>query len=220
VFTQTAGIHADGDAKGELYANRLLPSRFGRKRRYALGKMSGKASLQQNLRDLGIELTPEHRDLVLARIVELGDKKHQVTREDLPMLIADVLRRPDDPRVQIEFYDVRSSSGQPPQATLRLAHRGRTAEASSSGDGGYDALMKALARAARTFSLALPTLVDYKVRIAPGGRSEALVETVITWRRDARSAPFTTIGVDSDQLAAAVIATEKMLNVIAAETTA
>jgi D-citramalate synthase len=136
------------------------------------------------------------------------------------MLIADVLRRPEDPRVRIEFYDVRSSSGEPPQAVLRLACRGEVAEARSSGDGGYDAFMKALARAARTFSLALPTLVDYKVRIAPGGRSEALVETVISWQRGPRQAPFATIGVDSDQLAAAVIATEKMLNVIAAEASA
>jgi hypothetical protein len=39
---------------------------------------------------------------------------------------------------------------------------------------------------------------------------------VITWRAGARSRPFSTLGVDSDQLAAAVIATEKMLNLVAA----
>ncbi|MDG1214319.1 MAG: 2-isopropylmalate synthase, partial [Flavobacteriaceae bacterium] len=38
VFTQTAGIHADGDSKNNLYFNDLLPERFGRKRKYALGK--------------------------------------------------------------------------------------------------------------------------------------------------------------------------------------
>lgn len=31
VFTQTAGIHADGDNKKNLYFNDLLPERFGRK---------------------------------------------------------------------------------------------------------------------------------------------------------------------------------------------
>ncbi|RYF10940.1 MAG: 2-isopropylmalate synthase, partial [Flavobacteriales bacterium] len=41
VFTQTAGIHADGDNKNNLYFNDLLPERFGRKRQYALGKTSG-----------------------------------------------------------------------------------------------------------------------------------------------------------------------------------
>ena len=33
VFTQTAGIHADGDHKKNLYFNDLLPERFGRKRK-------------------------------------------------------------------------------------------------------------------------------------------------------------------------------------------
>ncbi|MEX2366390.1 MAG: hypothetical protein WD601_07260, partial [Pseudohongiellaceae bacterium] len=40
VFTQTAGIHADGDVKGGLYETRLSPERFARKRSYALGKLS------------------------------------------------------------------------------------------------------------------------------------------------------------------------------------
>ena len=53
VFTQTAGIHADGDLKGDLYTTRLAPARFGQKRRYALGKLSGKASVDQNLDGAG-----------------------------------------------------------------------------------------------------------------------------------------------------------------------
>ena len=40
VFTQTAGIHADGDVKGGLYETLLSPERFDRKRTYALGKLS------------------------------------------------------------------------------------------------------------------------------------------------------------------------------------
>ena len=38
VFTQVAGVHADGDNKNNLYCNDLLPERFGRVREYALGK--------------------------------------------------------------------------------------------------------------------------------------------------------------------------------------
>ena len=54
------------------------------------------------------------------------------------------------------------------------------------------------------------------MRIPPGGRTTALVETVITWKTaDDSGDNLTTLGVDSDQLAAAVIATEKMLNAIA-----
>lgn len=56
VFTQTAGIHADGDNKNNLYFNNLLPERFGRKRSYALGKTSGKANVLKNLQELGLTL--------------------------------------------------------------------------------------------------------------------------------------------------------------------
>lgn len=212
VFTQTAGIHADGDSKANLYANKLAPRRFGRRRRYALGKLAGKASLDQNLKLLGIKLAPENRDRVLARIVELGDKKHTVTSEDLPLIIADVLQRVEDNVFRVEQYEILSSDRKSPTATLRVSYRGESVEASATGDGGYDAFMKALAKVGRKLGLKLPSLVDYKVRIAPGGKTGALVETTISWRHSARSEPFTTRGVDPDQLAAAVLATEKMLN--------
>ncbi|WP_420885206.1 homocitrate synthase/isopropylmalate synthase family protein, partial [Candidatus Symbiothrix dinenymphae] len=56
VFTQCAGIHADGDNKNNLYYNDLLPERFGRAREYALGKTSGKANIKKNLEAMGIEV--------------------------------------------------------------------------------------------------------------------------------------------------------------------
>ncbi len=217
VFTQTGGIHADGDAKADLYANKLLPKRFGRRRSYALGKMSGKASLDQNLKKLGIKLMPENRDLVLKRIVELGDKKHTVTAEDLPLIIADVLKSPREQTVRIEKYEINSSTEKPPNASLSVSFQNETVSAASDGDGGYDAFMRALAKATRKLGLKLPTLVDYKVRIPPGGKSGALVETVITWQKTPRSEPFSTLAVDPDQTAAAVTATEKMLNLIATQ---
>jgi D-citramalate synthase len=223
VFTQTAGIHADGDAKGELYHSPLAPSRFGRARRYALGKLSGKASLDHNLSQLGIELPAADRELVLRRIIDLGDRKHVVSPEDLPYIIADVLKTPDDLLMHVEHYRVTVASGEAPLAEVTLNYQGNVEKAESSGDGGYDAFMNALKKAAKTFALDIPRLEDFKVRIPPGGRTGALVETQVTWRREisaqAKRKPrfetFTTMGVDSDQMASAVIATEKMLNAIA-----
>jgi D-citramalate synthase len=222
VYTQTAGIHADGDAKADLYATRLAPTRFGGHRRYALGKLSGKASLDHNLTEMGIELPASDRDLVLKRIVELGDRKHIVTPEDLPYLIADVLKTPDDQLVQIESYRVDVASDEAPLARVALAYRGIIEKAEGTGDGGYDAFMNALKKAAKALSIDVPRLADYRVRIPPGGRTGALVETTVTWQIEestekGRRRPgetFSTLGVDSDQLAAAIIATEKMLNAI------
>jgi D-citramalate synthase len=222
VYTQTAGIHADGDAKGDLYATRLAPGRFGGARRYALGKLSGKASLDQNLAQLGIVLPAEDRDLVLQRIVELGDRKHVVTPDDLPYLIADVQKTPDDQLVKIESWRVHVSSLETPTAEVAVAYKGMLEKAEATGDGGYDAFMNALRKAARALAIEIPALTDYRVRIPPGGRTGALVETTITWQiestaqtpRHQAGDSFTTLGVDSDQLAAAVIATEKMLNAV------
>ena len=216
VFTQTAGIHADGDAKGELYASPLAPDRFGRRRRYALGKLSGKASLDQNLKQLGIELAPRERDLVLQRIVELGDKKHTVVPEDLRFIIADVLKTPEEELVRVESYHGVVGSGALPEARVRVAYRGQAAETRAAGDGGYDAFMNALRKAVKRFGLEVPRLLDFRVRIPPGGRTSALGETGITWRDEQDAEAFATLGVDPDQLAAAVIATEKMLNAVAA----
>ena len=219
VFTQTGGIHADGDAKGDLYASALMPARFGRARQYALGKLSGKASLVHNLRSLGIELSDAERNLVLARIVELGDKKREVGPADLPYIIADVLGRPEQRPVRIESYRVLVSSNGLPEAEVEVSVRGESAAAKAGGDGGYDAFMRALGKAVKPFGLTLPRLVDYQVRIPPGGRSSALVQTVITWQgADDANATYSTLAVDSDQLAAAVLATEKMLNAVATRT--
>ena len=59
----------------------------------------------------------------------------------------------------------------------------------------------------------IPMLTDYVVTIPPGGKTDALVETSITWLKD-DGIEFKTRGLDSDQTAAAIKATMKMLNII------
>jgi D-citramalate synthase len=58
----------------------------------------------------------------------------------------------------------------------------------------------------------LPILTDYEVSIPPGGKTDALVETVITWNFKNRE--FRTKGLDADQTESAIKATEKMLNIV------
>jgi len=213
VFTQTSGIHADGDKKANLYANPLLPERFGRKRTYALGKLSGKASLDQNLTELGIELTEENKKKVLREIIQLGDKKKSITIEDLPFIIADVLEIGEGNLVQITDCIITSGKGILPTASFVLQYGEQKIKESASGNGGYDAFMNALKKACSRIKLSMPELIDYEVRIPPGGKTSALVETLIIW--SAKDKIFKTIGVDSDQIIAAIKASERMLNIIA-----
>jgi len=73
--------------------------------------------------------------------------------------------------------------------------------------------VKVLRRELRKQGIQLPKLADYEVRIPPGGKTDALVETTICWELSA-GRRLTTTGVDCDQMAAAIVATEKMLNLV------
>lgn len=212
VFTQTAGIHADGDNKNNLYFNDLLPERFGRRRQYALGKTSGKANIEKNLQELGLKLNPEDLKLVTQRIIELGDKKETVTKEDLPYIISDVLHSNIfEEKIVVESYILSHAKGMRPSTTLSLKMDGKIIEEHAQGDGQFDAFMNALGKIYKSKNLSLPKLIDYAVRIPPGSSSDALCETVITWTNNGKE--FKTRGLDSDQTVAAIIATQKMLNV-------
>ena len=177
VFTQCAGIHADGDNKNNLYFNELLPERFGRVREYALGTTSGKA-------------------------------------EDLPYIIADVLRydQVENP-VRILNYSLSLAQGLHPAATLKIEINGCEYEQTSVGDGQYDAFMRALRQIYKhQLGREFPMLRNYTVSIPPGGRTDAFVQTIITWETGGKE--FKTRGLDADQTEAAIKATIKMLNII------
>ena len=217
VFTQVAGVHADGDNKDNLYCNNLVPERFGRKREYALGKNSGRANIAKNLELLGLELTPEQTRRVTQRITELGDRKEIVTQEELPFIVSDVLKHsaPED-KIKLVSYMVSLAYGLRPMATVKVEIDGKQYEDNALGDGQYDAFVKAMRkiyreRLGRTF----PTLENYAVSIPPGGRTDALVQTVITWRSGEKI--LRTRGLDADQTEAAIKATIKMLNIVEQE---
>lgn len=214
VFTQCAGVHADGDSKDELYSSKLAPERFGRTREYALGKLSGKANIRKNLEALGMELSEEHIQKVTRRITELGDKKEIVTPEDLPFIVADVVKHDARAeRIKLINYQLSITQGLRPTAIVKIEINGKQYMESSVGDGQYDAFMKALKKIykgqrRRDF----PSLADYTVNIPPGGRTDALVQTTIHWTFAGRM--LKTVGLDADQTEAAIKATIKMLNIV------
>ncbi len=213
VFTQTSGVHADGDCKDNLYFNNLLPERFGRKRTYALGKQSGKATIRKNLEEYGLSLSPESIEKITRRVIELGDKKENVTNADLPFIIADVLgSNTSDYRIFIKNYSLSLSYGLKPSANVQIEIDSNLYQETSSGDGQYDAFMKAIRIIYDRLGKVLPLLIDYQVSIPPGGKTDALVETVITWIYNDKE--FRTRGLDADQTESAIKATEKMLNIV------
>ncbi|MBT4520835.1 MAG: 2-isopropylmalate synthase [Halieaceae bacterium] len=210
VFTQTAGIHADGDLKGGLYETRLSPERFARTRSYALGKMSGKASLAKNLEALGLNLSEENQKRVLSRIVKLGDSKEIITAEDLPFIIADVMESKNYHHIKLLNCSVTSGLDMESTVSIKVDIGGEIYHASGAGNGGFDAFISAVNKVLETKNYQLPPLLDYEVRIPKGGNTNALTECVITW--DCGSREFKTRGVHSNQVFAAFLATLRIIN--------
>jgi len=213
VFTQTAGIHADGDKKGSLYHTRLSPERFARRRKYALGKLAGKASLAKNLERLDISLSEENQRKVLQRIVELGDSKKVITTDDLPFIIAEVLESKDYDHVELLACSFSSAMDLESTASIRIRVHDEIHTAAGSGNGGFDAFMNALTKVLKKDGLSLPALLDYEVRIPKGGRTDALTECIITWAGE-HGVEVRTRGVHYNQVFAAINATLRMLNVL------
>jgi D-citramalate synthase len=176
--------------------------------------MSGKASILKKLQELGIELDKDELKMVTERVIELGDKKETVTKEDLPYIISDVLRsKRIIETIRIKNYSLSVAAGLRSMATLSIEIDCKEYEETASGDGQYDAFMKALWRIYDRLDKKHPVLKDYVVSIPPGGKTDALVECSITWNYEGKT--IRTRGLDPDQTVAAIKGTIRMLNVIA-----
>ena len=212
VFTQTSGLHADGDRKAGLYQTALRPERFARRHSYALGKMSGRASLAKNLEALDFELSTDDQEKVLQRIVEIGDAKTTVTADDLPFIIADVLESGEYQHVDLLNCQITSGLEVESTVSLRLCVDGEMYRATGSGNGGLDAFINAVAQIFEPIGVTIPRLTDFEIHIPRGGQTNALTECLITW--DQAGKTLRTRGVHANQVFAAINAALRMLNLV------
>ena len=215
-FTQVAGIHADGDLKHNLYCSELSPERFGRTRAYALGKTSGKSNIIKNLELMGMDWDEKLIQKLTDKVVEMGDKKEPVTQDELPYIVAELLNNGiEDQPVKLLNYSLTAAKGMRPVVTVQMDIEGTVYEENAAGDGQYHAFTLAVDRIFKRLQQPVPDLVDYVVVIPPGGRTDAYVQTIITWKWEGQL--FRTRALDVDQTVAAIKATLKMLNRIKTE---
>ena len=137
-----------------------------------------------------------------------------MTQEDLPYIVSDVLKHDgSEEKVKLISYVVSTAYGLRPGANVKVEINGRQYDGSAVGDGQYDAFVKALRYIYKKYlNRTFPLLADYQVSIPPGGRTDALVQTVISWHY--KDGILRTRGLDADQTEAAIKATFKMLNII------
>lgn len=213
-FTQTAGVHADGDDKGEVYHTKLNEQRFGgdKKYAYALGKQAGYKSVKLNLEAMGIEAENDVIRSLTNKVRKIGEQKANITQEDLYFLYLDEIGKSEEQPFQVLDCRADVSFNGAKTGYIKVRLNGNEYEETGIGDGGYDAIMNALGKIVNKQNIPLPELADYDPRIPPGGGTSALVEAIIEWKNGYGT--FRTTGIDPDQTIAAVKATEKMVNIV------
>lgn len=93
-----------------------------------------------------------------------------VTQDDLPYIVSDVLNRHDamEERVKLLSYMVSTSYGLKPIASLKVEINGKVYTADATGDGQYNAFVKALRKVYReNLNRTFPRLTNYSVTIRP-----------------------------------------------------
>ena len=108
---------------------------------------------------------------------------------------------------------VSTAYGLKPMASVKMEINGEVYEESAMGDGMYDAFIHAVRHIYRDkLQRKFPWLTNYAVSIPPGGRTDALVQTSISWTFNEKT--YRTRALDADQTEAAIKATIKMLNIL------
>jgi 2-isopropylmalate synthase len=174
-FAHGAGIHQDGVLKKRETYEIMDPQEIGWGRsELPLTKHSGRAALEERLRQLGFQLTEEELAGIFRRFKELGDKKKFVYDDDLVALVVENELAQLPETYTLEQVSVVSSTGALPTAAVRLRKGEETWTEACVGDGAVDAAMKAVDRVTGVRG----HLLEYQVRAVSQGK-DALGEVLI-----------------------------------------
>jgi len=173
-FSHEAGIHQDGILKKRTTYEIMRPQDIGIKgTRLVLGKHSGRHAFANRLSSLGYKLKEKDLKEAFQRFKVLADKKKQVFDEDIVTIIQDdITEIPQD--YKLEYTHITSGTDVVPQAMVKLKHKGKISQKSSSGDGPVDACYKAIDKITKIKG----TLLDYSLKAVTSGK-DAVGEVTI-----------------------------------------
>jgi len=203
VFTHESGMHVHGTLAGTSLYEPIDPGIIGRKRRFALGKHTGKASVKLALEEKGISADEAQTQKILAMVKELGDRGKLITDADFQALVDDVLRIEREEKIKLVDLSVVSGKNVYPTASLRLQIDGEEIVEAGVGVGPVDAAINALRKAMAGMEMDDLRLEEYHVDAITGG-TDALVNVVVKISRGDKA--ITASGVSEDIVTASVYA--------------
>lgn len=202
-FTHESGMHVHGTLADPSLYEPFEPGIIGRKRRFAFGKHTGKASVKMALEEMGIAADEEQMKKILAKVKELGDKGKLVTDSDFQAIVVDVLRIEREEKIKLVDLSVVSGKNVYPTASLRIEIDGEEIVEAGVGVGPVDAAINALKKAMAGMEMDDLRLEEYHVDAITGG-TDALVNVVVKISRGDKT--ITASGVSEDIVIASVYA--------------
>ncbi|MCA9232465.1 MAG: 2-isopropylmalate synthase [Planctomycetales bacterium] len=204
-FAHEAGIHQDGMLKESTTYEIMRPQDVGFMRTdLVLGKHSGRAALADRAKALGYHLNDEQLVSVFEAFKSLADKKKDVYDGDIAALIEQQNTTIVD-QWKLVTYEIQSTSGNTPTATITLSHGDQETTATKScGDGPLDALFSAI----EEITGKAVVVRDFRVQSATRGK-DAQGESIIEAEFNGRM--YRGRGVSTDTVEAG---TRAFLNVI------
>jgi len=200
-FTHESGMHVHGILADTSLYEPIDPVIIGRKRRFAFGKHTGKASVKMALEEIGIAADEEQMSRILTEVKELGDKGKLVTDADFQAVVEDVLSIEREEKIKLVDLSVVSGKNVYPTASIRLDVDGEEVVEAGVGVGSVDAAISALRKAMSGMEMDDLRLEEYHVDAITGG-TDALVNVVVKISRGDKT--ITASGVSEDIVIASV----------------
>jgi D-citramalate synthase len=202
-FTHESGMHVHGTLADPSLYEPLDPGLLGRKRRFAFGKHTGRASVKMALEEMGIAADEGQTMKIVTKVKELGDKGKLVTDSDFQAIVEDVLSIEREEKIKLVDLSVVCGKRVYPTASIRLEIDGEDVVEAGVGVGPVDAAINALRKALAGREMNDIRLEEYHVDAITGG-TDALVNVVVKINRGDKT--ITASGVSEDIVIASLYA--------------
>jgi 2-isopropylmalate synthase len=206
-FAHESGIHQHGVLANRATYEIMTPESVGiPSNNMVFGKHSGRHAIQNRLKELGYNLTPEEMDVLFASFKDLADKKKKINDADLEALVGHKVKSSTANEFTLDRFTVNSGNYVTSNAIVRLSNGGKVFEEVAIGDGPVDAAFKAVDKIIKTPPHSLD---DYSIQSVGEGK-DALGEAFV--RIKCGDEIVTGRGLSTDIIEASIIAYINGLN--------
>ncbi len=209
-FAHESGIHAHAVLKKAKTFEPIMPEIVGQKRRIVYGKHTGKAAIENALKEMGYKKVDALLlNKITSRIKEVAEAKKRIYDEDIVAIAEDVLgeAKKKEPLVELDEVTVISGNKVTPAASVVLKYKDQVIRGASQGVGPVDAASRAIQEMIPDSKL---TLMEYNLRAITGG-TDALADVTIKIM-DEKKNEYAANAVDEDIVMASVQALLRAVN--------